>query len=64
MPNKNNGNRMLSVRETADRLGVSERFVYALLARGELQSLKIGRRRLIDSRDAERFIDEKREVQG
>ena len=63
MPSDQSQRRMLSIRETADWLGVSERFVYALISRGELRSVKVGRRRLIDARDAEQFIDERKEVQ-
>jgi len=53
--------RMLSIPEAAIWLGVSERFVYALISRGELRSVKVGRRRLIDTRDAEQFINERKE---
>lgn len=64
MPSDQTDRRLLSIRETADWLGVSERFVYSLISRGELRSVKVGRRRLIDSRDAEQFIDDRKEVQG
>lgn len=36
-----------SVREVAERLGVSQRHVQRLIASGELPSVKFGRRRLI-----------------
>ena len=60
----NNGSdrRLMSVPETAHWLGVSERHVYSLLASGDLKSVKIGRRRLVDIRDAEKFVESRREV--
>ncbi len=63
MPSNDPNQRMFSITETAEWLGVSERFVYALIARGDLESFKLGRRRLIDRQDLERFIDDRREVQ-
>lgn len=36
-----------SVREAAERLGVSQRHVQRLIASGELPSVKLGKRRLI-----------------
>lgn len=38
---------LLTIRETAKRLCVSERFITKLIASGVLPSLKLGRRRLI-----------------
>lgn len=48
----------MSVSDTAQSLDVSERFVWSLLSTGKLMSVKLGRRRLIDVRDLESFIDE------
>jgi excisionase family DNA binding protein len=39
--------KLLGVREAAARLGVSERTIRALIASGELRSLRVGRRRLV-----------------
>lgn len=39
--------RLLSVREARDRLGVSHTTIYNLFNRGELQSLHIGRSRKV-----------------
>ena len=48
---------LLNVPDAAQSLDVSERFVWSLLSAGELTSVKLGRRRLIDIRDIERFIE-------
>ena len=45
-----------STTESAVRLGISRAGVYELMARGELASLKIGRRRLIPAAELDRFI--------
>ena len=46
----------VSVQEAARRLGVSERTVATLLARNELPSRRIGRRRVIPVVELERFL--------
>ncbi len=46
----------VSVQEAARRLGVSERTVATLLARKELPSRRIGRRRVIPVAELERFL--------
>ena len=46
-----------SVSEVAEALGVSDDLVYELVARGELPSLKLGRRRLIPRRAVELIIE-------
>ncbi len=46
----------VSIQEAARRLGVSERTVASLLARRELYSRRIGRRRLIPIAELERFL--------
>jgi excisionase family DNA binding protein len=48
--------------EAARILGVCGNTVSNLIARGELPSLKIGARRLIDVNDIHRFIDSRKEV--
>ncbi len=46
----------VGVQEAARRLGVSERTVATLLARKELRSRRIGRRRVIPVTELERFL--------
>src|ERR1700674_1683055 len=48
--------KLLHVKEVADRLGVSRNKVYGLLNRGEIQSLAIGRTRLISPVALAEFI--------
>lgn len=47
----------VGVDESARLIGVARSMMYELLARGDLQSFKIGRRRLILIKDLEAFID-------
>lgn len=47
----------LSTQEAADRIGISERSLRALIYRGELRSVKAGGRVLIAVRDLQAFID-------
>ncbi|MFK3641732.1 MULTISPECIES: helix-turn-helix domain-containing protein [Pseudomonas] len=47
----------VGVDESARLIGVARSMMYELLARGDLQSFKIGRRRLILVKDLEAFID-------
>ncbi len=46
----------VNVREAARRLGVSPRTIATLIARGELVSRKIGRRRVIPVEALEKFL--------
>ena len=48
----------VDVTEAARRLGVSPRTVATLLARGELFSRRIGRRRVIPIRALEKFLNQ------
>lgn len=57
MSTNNSMNRLLSVPAVASRLGISERAVWALIATKELRSVKLKRRRLVDSIDLEKYID-------
>jgi excisionase family DNA binding protein len=50
---------LLSARDVADRLGVSERYVFILLARGELPSIKLGKLRRIPAAALDRFVEER-----
>jgi len=55
---------LLSVEQCAEMLGVGRTFVYALLAKGRLESLKLGKRRLIPREALEAFIKSERELQA
>ena len=46
----------VNVREAARRLGVSPRTIATLIARGELVSRKIGRRRVVPVEALEKFL--------
>jgi len=53
--------KLLSVRETSERAGISEALLYKLLRRGEgPQTIKLGRRTLIAESDGEAWITAKR----
>ena len=51
------GNRLLSVPEAVDLLGVSERTVKAMVADGRLESVKLGSRRLIPEQAVRRMME-------
>jgi excisionase family DNA binding protein len=46
----------LSVSDAARAIGVSRATIYVLLARRQLKSLKIGKRRLVERAEVERFL--------
>jgi excisionase family DNA binding protein len=48
---------LYSVDEAADLLGIGRTFMFRLIATGEIDSLKIGRRRMIPSEALERYIE-------
>lgn len=48
---------VLSIRDAAKVLGVSDDLVYELVARGEIPCLRLGRRRLIPRRAVELMIE-------
>jgi excisionase family DNA binding protein len=50
------GERLLTPREAAQRLGVGRSFLYEMMARSELPSLRLGRLRRIRASDLDRFI--------
>lgn len=56
--------RLLTVEEARDCLRISQASVYRLLKRGDLLSLKVGSRTLIDPRDLRTFIESRRRVCG
>ena len=47
----------MSVTEAARVLGISRAFAYALVARGELPSLRLGRRVVVPRRALEQLIE-------
>jgi excisionase family DNA binding protein len=49
--------RLMTIKETATYLAISEREVYNMLANNELLGVRRGRRVMIDLRDAERWIE-------
>lgn len=53
---------VLTVREAAEALGVSDDLVYELTARGEIPCLHLGRRRVIPRRAVEVMIE--RSIEG
>jgi excisionase family DNA binding protein len=48
---------VLSIRDVAKMLGVSDDLVYELVARGEIPCLRLGRRRLVPRRAVELMIE-------
>ena len=59
-----NGSILLSAEEAAEVLGIGRTFVFELIAKGRLESIKIGRRRLIPRDALERLVAEERERQA
>jgi len=51
--------RLLDVHEVAAMLGCGRSYIYDLLYRGELRSIKLGRLRRVTLAEVERFIDSK-----
>jgi excisionase family DNA binding protein len=49
--------RLLTYRETARLLGVTERTVWSMVDRGELAAVRFGRSVRVDPRDLRAFID-------
>jgi excisionase family DNA binding protein len=49
--------RLLSVDEAAEHLGISRSLAYQLIAKGQLHTLKVGRRRLIPSSAVDAYIN-------
>ena len=51
---------LLCIEEVAQLLRISERSVYRLMHRGELASLKVGHRTLVEPQEVRQFIDSQR----
>ena len=54
----------LTPEQAAQALGVGRTFMYSLLASGRIESIKLGRRRLIPTDALERLVAEERERQA
>ena len=52
---------LLTVNQAASRLGIGRSFLYELVMRGEIQSVKLGRARRIPVAALAQFISEKLE---
>jgi len=48
---------LLSLGQAAERLSITTRYLHTLLRRGELPTVRIGKRRLIRVRDLDAFVD-------
>src|SRR4051812_4236720 len=53
---------LLCIEEVAQLLRISERGVYRLMHRGELASLKVGHRTLVEPQEVRQFIDGQRRL--
>ena len=51
---------LMSIEEVAQVLRISERGIYRLMSRGEITSVKVGGRTLLEPRELRRFIAEQR----
>ena len=51
---------LLSVEQAAESLGISRPLVARMIASGELPSLRIGRRRLLDAADLAAWVDRRK----
>ncbi len=49
--------RVVSVTEAARHLGISRVTFYRLLANKEIKTVKVGRRRLVPTREIDRFLE-------
>lgn len=49
--------RLLSIEEASDALGIGRTSTYALIERGALRSLKVGRRRLVSASAIAEYAD-------
>lgn len=50
-----------SIPEVASLLGITDRFVWTLIKRGDLESIKIGARRVVPVESIDSFIERRRE---
>jgi excisionase family DNA binding protein len=50
------GSRAYSIAEAAERLSISRTELYKLIGRGDIRSLKVGRRRVVPESEIERLL--------
>lgn len=53
----------LTVQDISERLAVSERTVYNLVERGELQAFRVGRMWRVEEKDLESYIEEQKKAE-
>ena len=56
--------RLVTIQGAADYVGLSVSWIKARLAEGELGYVRIGRRRLIELAELDRYVDERRQRAG
>lgn len=54
--NDGTGRRLLSVKQAAEYLGLSPKTLYAWIESGRVPYVALGRRRLLDPRELDKFI--------
>ena len=54
----------LSIKEACEAIGVGKTSLYALIKRGELQTLRIGRRHIVVQSSVDALIDRSATVRG
>jgi excisionase family DNA binding protein len=55
---------LLTVAEAADRLGVGRSFLYGVIQRGDLVTVKLGRARRVPVNELDRYVERLRELQS
>ena len=55
---------LLSIEDTARSLGIKRSLLYQMLVRGDIESVKIGRRRVVPAAAVEAFVQRLREEQA
>jgi excisionase family DNA binding protein len=54
---------LLTVPEAADRLGVGRSFLYSVIQKGDLVTVKLGRARRVPVAEMQRYVERLREEQ-
>jgi excisionase family DNA binding protein len=55
---------LLTVPEAAERLGVGRSFLYSVIQRGDIDTVKLGRARRVPVIELNRYVDRLRELQS
>lgn len=58
------GEKLLSIKEVAEWLSVSERTIFNMVERGELRGIQIGRRWRFDPADVRAYLERKQREQN